>query len=127
MRSLKLSIYVRPLGVFVFVKQARRISLRIEVAQKSLLLRFRTLGQIPTDFLYLLFLCIVCISYHVPFILVFPIAFISSTITLFEPMEPQMEMKLGGYHRCWGRNITVGDCAKDFLYMIAGPCTREDT
>ena len=39
--------------------------------------------------------------------------------------ETETEMKLSGYHGCWGCAITIVDCVKEFLYIIAGSDARE--
>ena len=39
--------------------------------------------------------------------------------------KTETEMKLSSYHGCWGCSITMVDCLKDFLYIIAGSGARE--
>jgi len=56
------------------------------------------------------------------FLVFFLVAFLSSAVTRFGLMEPEIEMQLSGYGRCWGCSITMVDCV---TFFIAGSSARE--
>ena len=51
---------------------------------------------------------------------------LSSILTQLRLVRLELEMQFSVYHRYWGCRITMVDCMKDFLYIIAGSCAGED-